>query len=128
MRLIAPRSVSLVALLLTSACGATDKPILADMPHPDNASVAGAAAAAAAAATLADPDAATRQPEKKVETEKKPVKVKENVPSAVFDRLEKPAAGSGSAAGSAPPTAPAAATTKAGKPADLTLKRDPSAE
>jgi hypothetical protein len=51
--------------------------------------VAGGAAAVAGAITLADPDAASRKPEKKQDENKKPVKVKENVPKDVLDRLDK---------------------------------------
>jgi hypothetical protein len=73
-------------LLLVAACGG--QPALANAPRPDPGVVAGAAAAAAAAATLADPDAATRRPEKKQETEKREVEVKERVTPDVFDRLD----------------------------------------
>ena len=76
-----------VALVLLAACGG--QPALANMPHPDNAAVAGAAAAVAGAAVLADPNAASRQPEKKkVDDNQNAVEVKEHVPASVFDHLE----------------------------------------
>ena len=77
-----------VALLLLAGCGGS--PALANAPHPPAAAVAGVAAAAAAAITLADPNAATRKPEKKQDDDKRPVDVKENVPPDVFDRLDHP--------------------------------------
>ncbi len=64
--------------------------------HPNNGAVAGGAAAAAAALTLADPHAADRKPEQKQEEEKRPVKVKEEVPASVFDRIDGSAAKTGS--------------------------------
>lgn len=103
-----------ILLLVVAACSEPQKPFLANAPHPDNAAVAGGAAAAAAAMTIADPDAATRgKPEKPKEEEKAPVEVKENVPKAVFDRLDdkKGAKGGASEPGSSSPT-PAAATSK----------------
>jgi hypothetical protein len=79
-----------LAFVVLAACGAQpNQPVLANAPRPNPVAVAGGAAAAAAAITLADPDAASRRPEKKQNTEKKPVKVKENVPAAVLDRLDK---------------------------------------
>jgi hypothetical protein len=63
--------------------------MLANAPRPNPAAVAGVAAGAAAAITLADPDAATRGPEKKKEsTDMKGQKVKENVPAGVLDRAD----------------------------------------
>src|SRR5690606_11004887 len=77
----------LVAAL--SACGAQpNQPLLANAPRPNPAAVAGGAAAAAAAITLADPDAASRPPEKNEDVEKKPIEVKESVPADVLDRLD----------------------------------------
>jgi hypothetical protein len=80
------RFVALAILSTLAACGG--QPALANAPHPDPGTVAGIAAAAAAAATLADPNAASRKPEKRVDDNKREVEVKENVPSAVFDRLD----------------------------------------
>jgi hypothetical protein len=108
------RVMRVVAFLMVAACGAEPKqPFLANAPHPDTAAVAAGAAATAAAITLVDPDAATRgKPEKaSPDVEKKPVEVKQSVPSDVFDRLDHPAASSGSAA-PAPEVKPAAKTTK----------------
>lgn len=82
------RCIALV-LLLVACCGAPDKPLLANAPRPNPAYVAGAAAATAAAITLASPDTAGRRPEKNQDTEKAPIKVKENVPADVLDRLDK---------------------------------------
>jgi hypothetical protein len=77
-----------VAFLLLAACGAQpNQPALANVPKPNTGAVAGGAAAAAAAITLASPD--SHNPEKKQDQEKKPMKVKENVPSGVLDRLDK---------------------------------------
>lgn len=84
------RRVRALAFVLLAACGAQpNQPVLANAPRPNPAAVAGGAAAAAAAITLADPDAASRKPEKKQDAEKKPIEVKENVPAAVLDRLDK---------------------------------------
>jgi hypothetical protein len=119
-----------IVFVLVAACGAApDKPLLANAPRPNAAAVGGAAAAAAAALTLADPDAASRRPEKKEDVEKKPVEVKESVPGDVLDRLDSAeAAGSDAGAGSAAPAAKPAARSH-GKPAkrpDLRLPpRDP---
>lgn len=84
------RTIALSVLVAAlSACGAQpNQPLLANAPRPNPSAVAGGAAAAAAAITLADPDAASRRPEKKDATEKKPIEVKENVPAAVLDRLD----------------------------------------
>jgi len=103
-------------LLLVAACNEPQKPFLANAPHPDNAAMAGGAAAAAAAITIADPDAATRgKPEKPKQEEKAPVEVKENVPKAVFDRLDDKQGAKGSAGDPGSQTAtPAAATKKKG--------------
>jgi len=100
-----------ILLIVVAACSEPQKPFLANAPHPDNAAIAGGAAAAAAAITIADPDAATRgKPEKPKEEEKAPVEVKENVPKAVFDRLDDKKGAKGGAGDSTP--TPAAATTK----------------
>lgn len=89
-----------MAALLVCACGANDKPALANAPRPDPAAVAGVAAAAAAAVTLANPNA-TQTPEKRDQFEnKQPTDVKEHVTGDVLDRLDQ-AEGSGSGAGSA---------------------------
>ena len=77
-----------IALVLLAACGAQpNQPVLANVPKPNTAAVAGGAAAAAAAITLASPD--SHNPEKKQDQDKKPMKVKENVPAGVLDRLDK---------------------------------------
>lgn len=79
-------SVSLSTML--AACGAQpNQPVLANVPKPNPAAVAGGAAAAAAAITLASPD--SHNPEKREDKEKKPIKVKEHVPAATLDRLDK---------------------------------------
>src|SRR5438105_3798314 len=89
-------TMRVILLLVVVACGEPQRPFLANAPHPDNAAMAGGAAAAAAAITIADPDAATRgKPEKPKQEEKQAVEVKENVPKAVFDRLDKPGTRSG---------------------------------
>lgn len=76
-----------IALVLLAACGAQpNQPVLANVPKPNTAGIAGGAAAAAAAITLASPDSHT--PEKKQDEEKKPIKVKEHVPAATLDRLD----------------------------------------
>jgi hypothetical protein len=80
------RIIAILALL--AGCGAQpNQPVLANAPRPNPAAVAGGAAAAAAAITLASPD--SHNPEKKQDQEKKPQKVKENVPAGVLDRLDK---------------------------------------
>jgi len=77
-----------IVFVLLAGCGAQpNQPVLANVPRPNPAAVAGGAAAAAAAITLASPDSHT--PEKKQAEEKKPIKVKENVPAGVLDRLDK---------------------------------------
>lgn len=77
-------------VLLLAGCGASpNQPMLANAPRPNQAAVAGVAAGAAAAITLADPDAASRRPEKKQDTNMKPMKVTENVSGDVLDRLDK---------------------------------------
>src|SRR6266581_2515573 len=93
-------------LLVVAACGG--QPALANAPHPDPGIVAGAAAATAA--TLADPDAATRKPEKKLETEKREVKVKERVTPDVLDRLDKKEAQGSASQPEAPAAEPAKPT------------------
>ena len=94
------RAVLLAVLL--AACGG---PALQNVPHPNNAAMAGGFAALAGAATLASPhDAAKKAEEKGPAADSKPQKVKEHVPSDVFDRLdEQDAKGSGSAASHARP-------------------------
>lgn len=88
-----------MVVLLAAGCGASpNQPMLANAPRPNQAAVAGVAAGAAAAITLADPDAASRRPEKKQDTNMKPMKVKESVPGDVLDRLD-------SGASAAQPTA-----------------------
>ena len=78
----------IIALVLVVGCGAQpNQPVLANAPRPNPAAVAGGAAAAAAAITLASPD--SHNPEKKQDQEKRPQKVKENVPAGVLDRLDK---------------------------------------
>jgi gas vesicle protein len=63
--------------------------MLANAPRPNPGAVAGVAAGAAAAMTLADPDAASRGPEKKKDNgNQKPIKVKEHVTSDVLDRAD----------------------------------------
>jgi hypothetical protein len=109
-------SMRTVALLLLAACGG---PALANAPHPNNAAMAGGAAAAAAAMTLADPDAASRKPEKKEQEEKKPVDVKETVPSDVLDRADRQPATE-----TKPTAEPAARKKKAGPPPKLPSPRD----
>lgn len=79
--------VVLVAATTLAACGAQpNQPVLANVPKPNTAAVAGGAAAAAAAITLASPD--SHKPERREEQPKKPIKVKENVPAGVLDRLD----------------------------------------
>ena len=99
---------ALVSSVLVSsalaACGAQpNQPVLANVPKPNTAAVAGGAAAAAAAITLASPD--SHNPEKREDKEKKPIKVKEHVPAATLDRLDK--AQSTSQPGDPPSSAPA---------------------
>jgi hypothetical protein len=99
-----------IAFVLLAACGAQpNQPVLANAPRPNPSAVAGGAAAAAAAITLASPD--SHNPEKKQDQEKKPIKVKENVPAATLDRLDKAAPAS-----AAQPT-PEADKTEAKQPA-----------
>jgi hypothetical protein len=86
--------------------------VLANAPRPNPAAVAGVAAGAAAALTLADPDAATRGPEKKQDVPKKEIKVKENVPADVLDRMDQNAASNGDEA-----NATTTANAKKAKPA-----------
>jgi hypothetical protein len=107
-------------LLVVMACGQSQKPILANAPHPDNAAVAGGAAAAAAAMTLADPDAATRgKPERSQEPpEKTPIEVKEHVTPDVLDRLDEKRA--------TPQDKPKDTPAPAAKPASKALPKLPS--
>jgi hypothetical protein len=99
MRAIAVSRLVIGAMVFACACGATDKPMLANAPRPDPAAVAGVAAAAAAAVTLANPNA-TQTPEKRDQYEnRQPDDVKEHVTGDVLDRLDEQ--GSGSGAGSA---------------------------
>jgi hypothetical protein len=94
------RRIALALLVGTLAvgCGGGSQPLLANVPHPNNAAMAGGAAAAAAAITLASPDTATQKPEKGQNGEKQAVDVKESVPGDVLDRLDHPANGSGAQA------------------------------
>lgn len=121
-----------IVFVLLAACGAApDKPLLANAPQPNTAAMAGGAAAAAAALTLADPDAASRRPEKKEEVEKKPVQVKESVPGDVLDRLDHAPAPAEGTSEDAP--APANATksakpTSKGKPAKKPDLRLPASD
>jgi hypothetical protein len=108
-----------IAFLLLAACGAQpNQPVLANVPKPNTAAMAGGAAAAAAAITLASPD--SHNPEKKQDEEKKPIKVKENVPSGVLDRLEKtdPAAAPKSDPAAPPTRQPAGSAKPESKPRD----------
>jgi len=94
-------------LVMLCACG---EPILRNAPKPDPGVVAGVAAAAAAAATLAAPDAAAKKQEQKTkgEPDNRGVEVKQTVPAAVFDRLDRNAGDAGvDAAAPAAPAAPA---------------------
>jgi hypothetical protein len=78
-----------ISALALAGCGGGPDPILRSVPQPNKAAAAGAAAAIAGAATLASPhDAAKRQEKNKVPDEKKPIEVKQNVPSDVLDRLD----------------------------------------
>jgi hypothetical protein len=97
-----------------AGCGAQpNQPALANVPKPNTAAAAGVAAGAAAAITLASPD--SHNPEKKHDTEKKPIKVKENVPAGVLDRAD--ASKSDPAATSAKPDAkPTGAKTEPATP------------
>lgn len=103
------KALAWLSALALAACGGGPAPILRNVPQPNTAAVAGAAAAVAGAATLASPqDAAKRQEKNKAPDEKRPIKVKESVPSDVLDRLDRldaqqPAgAGSGSGSGKEP--------------------------
>jgi hypothetical protein len=117
-----------VALVLLAACGG--QPALANAPRPDPSIVAGAAAAIAGAAVLADPDAASRKPEKKQPNENQnAIPVKEHVPSAVFDRLDQ---GSGASENDGTKPVPAAARKKGPLPKlpdpKDAVREDPAAE
>jgi hypothetical protein len=103
-----------VALLIAIAgCG---EPVLGGAPHPNNAAMAGGVAAAAAALTLADPNAADRKPEQRVEEEKRPVDVKDQVPASALDRLD---SGSGAGSGSGKEVARPRAKPADANPADV---------
>jgi hypothetical protein len=139
MRAIVRRLLGMTSvMMLTAACGAQpNQPLLANAPRPNPSAIAGGAAAAAAAITLADPDAASRKPEKKEDTEKKPIKVKESVPASVLDRLDHAEANKTAAGANGEPnddakttsdakTKPSSTSPKAPtKPANLKLPRDP---
>jgi hypothetical protein len=103
-------ALTLPAGVVATACGAQpNQPVLANVPKPNTAAVAGGAAAAAAAITLASPDSAN--PEKrKQEQEKKPITVKEHVPAATLDRLDKTSEPDSTEA--AQPAAPSSASVK----------------
>lgn len=118
------RSIALA--LLVSACGATDRPALANAPRPDPAAVAGIAAAAAAAVTLANPNA-THAPEKRDQYEnRQPSDVKEHVTGDVLDRLdEQEGSGAGSAHEATLKKAPA--KKPKGKPAKIPSPEDAAA-
>jgi hypothetical protein len=106
-----------IALVVVAGCGAApNQPVLANAPRPNPAAVAGVAAGAAAAITLADPDAASRGPEKKQDVPKKEIQVKENVPADVLDRMDQRAASNGDDANATTATA-TTTTAKKGKPA-----------
>ena len=81
----------LLAVLVGCGGAQPDRPVLAGVPRPDQGVLAGGVAAAAAAITLADPDGAGTAEKPDDPIDKKPIKVKENVPSAVLDRLDAPA-------------------------------------
>jgi len=120
------RSIALA--LLVSACGATDKPALANAPRPDPAAVAGVAAAAAAAVTLANPNA-QQTPEKRDQYEnRQPDDVKEHVTGDVLDRLDEQS-GSGTGSGSAHEATLKKAPAKKpkGKPAKIPSPQDAAA-
>lgn len=110
------RVKAIALLLVASGCGAApNQPLLANAPRPNQAAVAGIAAGAAAAITLADPNAASRRPEKKQDTNMKPMTVKESVPGDVLDRLDS----TGTNANAAQPKAePAGAKTSNQPPKD----------
>lgn len=113
-----------IALVVVAGCGASpNQPVLANAPRPNPAAVAGVAAGAAAALTLADPNAASRGPEKKQGVPLKEVKVKEHVPADVLDRMDNADANGSAAKPSAasvakPKAEPAGAKTKGEAPKD----------
>jgi hypothetical protein len=76
------------AMTLAAACGG--EPVGSHVPRPNPAHVAGVAAAAATALTVADPDAARKNPEKPDQPERRPVAVDESVPADVLDRADAP--------------------------------------
>ena len=106
-------------LLLLVACGG--KPLLANAPAPPAGAVAGVAAAAAAAMTLANPNAATRKPEKRDDPNSQGVDVKESVPPDVFDRLDHPPANDPNGSDD---DAPAKTRPRKGPPPKLPSPRD----
>lgn len=87
------------------ACG---EPVLRNAPKPNPAAVAGVAAATAAAITLASPQTAAANQEKKNQGEPndRAIEVKQTVPSDVLDRVDSPPSDAGIDGGSA--VAPAA--------------------
>lgn len=114
------RMRSIAMLVAASLAGCGGEPLAANAPRPDPGAIAGVAAAAAAAAVLADPDAATRKPEKKEVENKREVEVKESVPSAVFDRLDQPQPATKTAA----PVKATPAVTRKGPPPKIPLPKD----
>lgn len=120
-------AIALVVVVVAAAAGcgaAPNQPVLANAPRPNPAAVAGVAAGAAAALTLADPDAATRGPEKKQDVPKKEITVKENVPADVLDRMDaRETTNSTDETSAAPqPAATSAAAKKSKKSPKLTTK------
>jgi len=97
------KALAWLSALALAACGGGPDPILRNVPQPNKAAAAGAAAAIAGAATLASPhDAAKRQEKNKTPDEKKPMKVKQTVPSDVLDRLDAKQKAEGSPDGGSP--------------------------
>jgi hypothetical protein len=84
------RSIFVVMLSFVAACAAD--PALRNAPHPSAAGAAGVAAVAAAAMTMASPQGAQASAEAANAAGAVPddrgIKVKQTVPSAVFDRLD----------------------------------------
>src|SRR5579883_1596553 len=77
-----------VLLAVVAACGG---PALQNLPHPNNGVMAAGFAAVAGAATLASPASAQKSAESQSKAgavDKRPVNVKETVPSDVLDRLD----------------------------------------
>jgi hypothetical protein len=85
----------LVAAVLAAADVGCGGPALQGLPHPNNGAMAAGFAAVAGAATLASPASAQKSAEAQSKQGavdgKKPVNVKETVPSDVLDRLDHPA-------------------------------------